>query len=73
MSSDDFIEMKGTVIEALPNTTFKVELENKHVILAHISGKMRKHSIKTVVGDSVLVAITPYDLSKGRIIKRERN
>lgn len=64
--------MKGTVIEALPNTHFKVELENSHKILAHISGKMRKHFIKIVVGDNVTVQITPYDLEKGRIIKREK-
>lgn len=72
MSKSDFIEMKGTVIEALPNTHFKVELENGHKILAHISGKMRKHFIKIVVGDNVTVQITPYDLEKGRIIKREK-
>ena len=64
--------MKGVVLEALPNTHFKVKLDNDHVILAHISGKMRKHFIKIVTGDYVTVEITPYDLSKGRIIKREK-
>ncbi|MBF13315.1 MAG: translation initiation factor IF-1 [Legionellales bacterium] len=72
MSKSDFIEMKGTVTEALPNTYFKVKLENGHQILAHISGKMRKYFIKIVVGDEVTVQITPYDLEKGRIIKREK-
>ena len=73
MPKSDFIEMKGTVIEALPNTHFKVKLDNDHQVLAHISGKMRKHFIKIVVGDYVTVQITPYDLSKGRIIKREKS
>ncbi|HQB55040.1 MAG TPA: translation initiation factor IF-1 [Sphaerochaeta sp.] len=60
------------VREALPNTMFRVELQNNHVILAHLSGKMRKHYIRIVPGDSVRVALSPYDLTKGRIIYRER-
>ena len=59
--------MQGTVVEALPNTQFKVELENGHSIIAHISGKMRKHYIRLVPGDKVEVEMTPYDLTKGRI------
>ena len=60
----------GTVVEALPNAMFKVELENEHVVLAHISGKMRKNYIRILTGDSVKVELTPYDLSKGRITFR---
>jgi translation initiation factor IF-1 len=63
---------EGIVKEALPNTTFRVELQNGHIIMAHLSGKMRKHYIKIVPGDSVKVALSPYDLNKGRIIFRER-
>ncbi|VAX76563.1 translation initiation factor IF-1 [Buchnera aphidicola] len=66
------IEMQGIVIDTLPNTMFKVELENKHVIIAHISGKMRKNYIRILTGDKVTLEITPYDLSKGRIIFRSR-
>ena len=69
---EEAIEVDGVVREALPNTTFRVELQNKHMILAHLSGKMRKHYIKIVPGDNVRVALSPYDLSKGRIIFRER-
>ena len=72
MAKEDFIEMDGTVIETLPNTTFKVELENGHKVIAHISGKMRKHYIRILTGDKVTVQLTPYDLSKGRITFRER-
>ena len=72
MSKDEQIEMSGKVIETLPNTMFRVELENGHVVTAHISGKMRKHYIRILTGDKVKVEITPYDLSKGRIIFRER-
>jgi len=72
MAKEDQIEMEGTVIETLPNTMFRVELENGHVITAHISGKMRKHYIRILTGDKVTVEMTPYDLSKGRIIYRER-
>lgn len=72
MAKEDQIEMEGKVIETLPNTMFKVELENGHVIIAHISGKMRKHYIRILTGDSVKVEITPYDLTKGRITFRDR-
>jgi translation initiation factor IF-1 len=66
------IEVEGTVVEALPNATFKVELENGHTVLAHISGKIRKNYIKIVLLDRVLVEITPYDLTRGRILFRYR-
>ncbi len=72
MAKEDHIEMEGTVIETLPNTLFRVELENGHVIIAHISGKMRKHYIRILTGDKVTVQLTPYDLSKGRITFRSR-
>ncbi len=72
MAKEDQIEMEGTVIETLPNTMFRVELENGHVITAHISGKMRKHYIRILTGDKVTVEMTPYDLSKGRITYRSR-
>ena len=72
MAKEEAIEVDGVVREALPNTTFRVELQNKHMILAHLSGKMRKHYIKIVPGDNERVALSPYDLSKGRIIFRER-
>ncbi len=64
--------MEGTVTETLPNTVFRVELENGHVVTAHISGKMRKHYIRILTGDKVTVQLTPYDLSKGRITYRTR-
>lgn len=70
MSKEDHIEMKGVVIETLPNTIFRVRLENGHIITAHISGKIRKNYIRILTGDSVVVEMTPYDLSKGRIIYR---
>lgn len=73
MSKEDHIELDGTVLEALPNTMFRVELDNKHVVLAHISGRMRKHYIRILTGDRVTVQLTPYDLSKGRITFRNRN
>ncbi|CAL4321388.1 translation initiation factor IF-1 [Buchnera aphidicola] len=66
------IEMQGKVIDTLPNTMFRVELENKHIITAHISGKMRKNYIRILTGDTVTVELTPYDLTKGRIIFRSR-
>ena len=72
MAKEDQIEMEGTVIETLPNTMFRVELDNGHVITAHISGKMRKHYIRILTGDKVTVEMTPYDLTKGRIIFRAR-
>ena len=71
MAKEDQIQMTGTVIDTLPNTMFRVELENGHVITAHISGKMRKNYIKILTGDKVKVELTPYDLSKGRITFRE--
>ncbi len=70
MAKEDHIEMIGKVIDTLPNTTFKVELENGHVLIAHISGKIRKHYIRILTGDTVTVELTPYDLSKGRITFR---
>lgn len=72
VAKEESIEMEGTVIETLPNTLFKVELENGHVVTAHISGKMRKHYIRILTGDKVTVQLTPYDLSKGRISYRAR-
>lgn len=69
-SEKEVIEAKGTIIEALPSTTFKVKLENGHEILAKISGKMQMYSIKVLPGDEVSVELTPYDLTKGRIIQR---
>ena len=72
MAKEDSIEMEGKVIDTLPNTLFRVELENGHVVTAHISGKMRKHYIRILTGDKVTVELTPYDLSKGRIIFRAR-
>ena len=72
MAKEENIEMEGTVIETLPNTTFRVELENGHVVNAHISGRMRKNYIRILTGDSVTVQLTPYDLTKGRITYRAR-
>ena len=72
MSKEDAIQMEGKVIQALPNTTFRVKLKNGHVMTAHISGKMRKHYIRILTGDTVTVELTPYDLSKGRIVFRGR-
>ncbi len=70
MPKEEHIEMEGVVTEALPNTLFRVRLENGHMITAHISGKMRKNYIRILTGDSVTVEMTPYDLSKGRITYR---
>lgn len=72
MSKEDHIEMEGKVVETLPNTTFRVQLDNGHTIIAHISGKMRKHYIRILTGDRVKVEMTPYDLTKGRITFRQR-
>lgn len=69
---EETIEVEGIVRESLPNTMFRVELQNKHVVLAHLSGKMRKNYIRIVPGDRVKVELSPYDLSRGRIIFRER-
>ena len=71
MAKEDSIEMQGVVIDTMPNTTFKVELENGHVITAHISGRMRKNYIRILKGDKVTVELTPYDLSRGRITFRD--
>ena len=72
MSKTDVIEVEGTVIEKLPNAMFSVELENGHQILAHISGKLRMNYIRILPGDTVTIELSPYDLSKGRIIWREK-
>jgi len=72
MSKQDLIQVKGKVLEALPNAVFKVQLENGHILDAHISGKMRMHYVKIIPGDKVLVEISPYDLSRGRIYYREK-
>ena len=72
MPKEENIELDGEVVDTLPNTTFKVKLENGHTIIAHISGKMRKHYIRILTGDKVKVEMTPYDLTKGRITFRER-
>ena len=73
MSKEELIEMEGTVIDTLPNTTFRVQLEGGHVIIAHISGRMRKNYIRILNGDKVRVQLTPYDLTKGRIVFRDRD
>ena len=72
MPKEEPIEMEGTVVDTLPNTMFRVELENGHIVTAHISGKMRKNYIRILTGDKVTVQLTPYDLSKGRIVYRSR-
>lgn len=72
MAKEEAIEVEGIVKEALPNTIFRVELQNGHMIMAHLSGKMRKHYIRIVPGDSVKIELSPYDLEKGRIIFRQR-
>lgn len=69
-AKEEVFEMQAVVLETLPNATFKVELENKHQVLAHISGKMRKHFIRILPGDRVLVEISPYDVTRGRIVFR---
>jgi translation initiation factor IF-1 len=70
MSKEDAIQMEGRVVDTLPNTTFKVQLTNGHTVIAHISGKMRKNYIRILTGDQVTVELTPYDLTKGRIVYR---
>ena len=72
MAKEEAIEVDGTVVEALANTQFRVELEGGHQVLAHVAGKMRKHFIKIVPGDRVTVEVSPYDPKRGRIIYRER-
>ncbi|OGT25156.1 MAG: translation initiation factor IF-1 [Gammaproteobacteria bacterium RIFCSPLOWO2_02_FULL_42_14] len=71
MPKEEQIEMNGVIVEALPNTTFRVKLENGHIINAHISGRMRKNYIRILTGDAVVVEMTPYDLTRGRIIFRD--
>lgn len=70
LSKNDLIEITGTVLEKLPNAEFKVELENKHVIIAHISGRLRMNFIRIIPGDKVNIEMSPYDLTKGRIVWR---
>jgi len=70
VAKEEAIETQAVVVETLPNATFRVELDNKHQVLAHISGKMRKHFIKILPGDKVLIQLSPYDLSRGRIVYR---
>ena len=72
MAKEDTIQMQGEILETLPNATFKVKLENDHVVLGHISGKMRMHYIRILPGDKVTVELTPYDLSKARIVFRSK-
>ena len=72
MPKDDVIEFEGVVVEALPNTVFKVKLPNGHIVIAHISGKLRMNYIKILVGDTVTVEVSPYDISKGRITWRKK-
>ena len=72
MAKEDCIELEGVVVETLPNTMFRVKLENGHIVTAHISGKMRKNYIRILTGDKVMVEITPYDLTKGRIKFRNK-
>ena len=72
MPKEDAIQVEGRVLETLPNAMFRVELENGHKVLAHISGQMRMHFIKILPGDKVMVELSPYDLSRGRIIFREK-
>ncbi len=70
MAKQDLLEFKGTVTELLPNAMFRVKLENDHEVLAHAAGKLRKNRIRVLAGDQVMVEVTPYDLSKGRIVFR---
>ena len=72
MAKEESIKMQGTILETLPNTMFRVQLDNGHIVMAHISGKMRKNYIRILTGDKVTVQITPYDLTKGRITFRAR-
>ena len=72
MTKEEAIEVTATVVETLPNAMFRVELENKHQVLAHVSGKMRKNFIRILPGDKVLVELSPYDLTRGRIVYRHK-
>ena len=73
MAKDDVIQMQGEILENLPNATFRVKLENGHIVLGHISGKMRMHYIKILPGDKVALELSPYDLTRGRIVLRHKN
>lgn len=73
MAKEELIEFEGTVLELLPNAMFRVKLENDHEIIAHTSGRMRKNRIRVLVGDKVTVEMTPYDLTKGRVIHRHKD
>ena len=72
MAKEDLIQVEGKVLETLPNAMFRVELENGHKVLAHVSGKMRMHFIRILPGDKVTIELTPYDLTRGRIVFREK-
>ena len=72
MAKDDLIEMQGEILEGLPNTTFRVKLDKGHVVLSHISGRMRMHDIRILPGDKVTLEMTPYDLSRARIVFRSK-
>ncbi len=72
MAKEDVLQMQGEIVESLPNATFRVKLENEHIVLGHISGKMRMHYIRILPGDKVTVELTPYDLTKGRIVFRAK-
>ena len=72
MAKDDVIEMQGEILEKLPNTTFRVKLDNGHIVLGHVSGKMRMHYIRILAGDKVIVEMTPYDLTRARIVFRAK-
>lgn len=72
MVKEEAIQVEGTVVETLPNAMFRVELENKHMVLAHVSGKMRMHFIKILPGDKVTIELSPYDLTRGRITYRSK-
>ncbi len=72
MAKEEAIKVEGTILEVLPNAMFRVELENGHKVLAHVSGKMRMHFIRILRGDKVIIEMSPYDLTKGRIIRREK-
>jgi len=73
MAKEDVIEVTGTVVEVLPNTQFRVQIEGGHIVLAHLAGKLRKHYIRIVTGDSVTVELSPYDLTRGRITYRMKH
>ena len=72
MAKEDNLEFEGEVIETLPNTTFKVKLENDHVVIGHLSGKMKMYKIRVLPGDTVTIELSPYDLKRGRIVRREK-